>query len=50
VTIEEMEEAGRIKVHPLEAVDGTPILDIKPFLAESEEEHPRTSRTPPLTP
>ena len=38
VTIMEIEEAGRIKVHPLEAVEGTPILDIKPFLSGSEEE------------
>ena len=26
-------EAGRVRVHPLEAVDGTPIVDLKPVLA-----------------
>lgn len=28
---------GRIRVRPLEALDGTPIIDIKPVLPESEE-------------
>ena len=31
------EESGRIMVRPLEALDGTPIIDIKPVLPESEE-------------
>ncbi len=33
----EVRKQGRIRVRPLEAVDGTPVLDIKPVLAESEE-------------
>ena len=31
------EESGRIMVRPLEALDGTPTIDIKPVLPESEE-------------
>jgi tRNA-Thr(GGU) m(6)t(6)A37 methyltransferase TsaA len=33
----EVSKQGRIRVRPLEALDGTPVLDIKPVLAESEE-------------
>jgi tRNA-Thr(GGU) m(6)t(6)A37 methyltransferase TsaA len=32
-----IEEPGRIMVRPLEALDGTPIIDIKPVLPKSEE-------------
>lgn len=32
-----IEKPGRVRVRPLEALDGTPILDIKPVLAKSEE-------------
>jgi tRNA-Thr(GGU) m(6)t(6)A37 methyltransferase TsaA len=32
VTIIEIAAPGRVKVEPLEAIDGTPIIDIKPVL------------------
>ncbi len=35
VEIMEVDEEGRLKVRPLEAVDGTPIIDIKPVLGKS---------------
>lgn len=33
----EIQEPDRIRIRPLEALDGTPIIDIKPVLPESEE-------------
>ena len=33
----EIHEPDRIRVQPLEALDGTPVIDIKPVLPESEE-------------
>jgi tRNA-Thr(GGU) m(6)t(6)A37 methyltransferase TsaA len=33
VTVLEINKPHRIRVHPLEAIDGTPIVDIKPVLA-----------------
>ena len=33
----EIEKSGRIRVRPLEALDGTPIIDIKPVIPESDE-------------
>ena len=33
----EIREARHIRVRPLEALDGTPIIDIKPVLPQSEE-------------
>lgn len=33
----EIQEPNRIRVRPLEALDGTPVIDIKPVLPESEE-------------
>ena len=33
----EVQKPGCIKVRPLEALDGTPIIDIKPVMPESEE-------------
>ncbi len=33
----EIQELDRIRVRPLEALDGTPVIDIKPVLPESEE-------------
>ncbi len=33
----EIQEPNRIRVQPLEALDGTPVIDIKPVLPESEE-------------
>ena len=33
----EIQESDRIRVGPLEALDGTPVIDIKPVLPESEE-------------
>ncbi len=33
----EIQKPDRIRVRPLEALDGTPIVDIKPVLPESEE-------------
>jgi len=38
VRIIEIDKQHGIKVHPLEALDGTPIIDIKPVLAKSQEE------------
>jgi tRNA-Thr(GGU) m(6)t(6)A37 methyltransferase TsaA len=37
VEIVEMQLPARIRVRPLEAVDGTPVIDIKPVMLESEE-------------
>lgn len=31
----ESETSARMRVHPLEALDGTPVIDIKPVLATS---------------
>jgi len=31
-------EANRLHVSPLEAIDGTPVIDIKPVLAESKDD------------
>lgn len=36
VTVLEVEE-GRLKVEPLEAIDGTPVVDIKPVLDRSDD-------------
>jgi tRNA-Thr(GGU) m(6)t(6)A37 methyltransferase TsaA len=36
VTVLEVEE-GRLKVEPLEAIDGTPVVDIKPVLDRSND-------------
>jgi tRNA-Thr(GGU) m(6)t(6)A37 methyltransferase TsaA len=33
----EIQKPGRIRVGPLEALDGTPIIDLKPVIPESEE-------------
>jgi len=33
----EIQEPDRIRVQPLEALDGTPVIDIKPVLPEFEE-------------
>jgi L-fuculose-phosphate aldolase len=30
-----LEPGGRLRVHPLEAIDGTPVVDIKPTLEEA---------------
>ena len=38
VRIIEIDKQRGIKVHPLEAIDGTPIIDIKPVLAKSQDE------------
>jgi tRNA-Thr(GGU) m(6)t(6)A37 methyltransferase TsaA len=38
VRIIEIDKQRGIKVHPLEAMDGTPVIDIKPVLAESRDE------------
>jgi tRNA-Thr(GGU) m(6)t(6)A37 methyltransferase TsaA len=35
VTVIEVEERGRLRVGPLEVLDGTPIIDIKPVLPQS---------------
>jgi tRNA-Thr(GGU) m(6)t(6)A37 methyltransferase TsaA len=35
VEVLEVEKRGRLKVRPLEALDGTPIIDIKPVLRDS---------------
>jgi tRNA-Thr(GGU) m(6)t(6)A37 methyltransferase TsaA len=35
VEVLEVEKPGRIKVRPLELLDGTPIIDIKPVLPQS---------------
>jgi tRNA-Thr(GGU) m(6)t(6)A37 methyltransferase TsaA len=37
VEVMEIQESGRVRVRPLEAVDGTPIVDIKSVMLESEE-------------
>ncbi len=37
VEVLEIQESVRIRVGPLEALDGTPVIDIKPVLPESEE-------------
>jgi tRNA-Thr(GGU) m(6)t(6)A37 methyltransferase TsaA len=37
VKIEAIESPARLRVRPLEAMDGTPILDIKPVRPESQE-------------
>jgi tRNA-Thr(GGU) m(6)t(6)A37 methyltransferase TsaA len=36
----EIQKPGRIRVMPLEALDGTPIIDIKPLVPESEGSMP----------
>ena len=33
----EIQDPDRIRIRPLEALDGTPVIDIKPVLPESEE-------------
>ena len=33
----EVQKPGRMRVRPLEALDGTPIIDIKPVIPESDE-------------
>ncbi len=38
VTVLEIDEQRGIRVHPLEALDGTPVIDIKPALAQSRDE------------
>ena len=37
VEVLEIQKPCRIKVRPLEAIDGTPIIDMKPILPESKE-------------
>ena len=37
VTIVEVTEPTRMRVHPLEAIDGTPIVDVKPTLDHRKE-------------
>jgi tRNA-Thr(GGU) m(6)t(6)A37 methyltransferase TsaA len=37
VIVLEIVAVNRIKVHPLEAIDGTPIIDIKPVLPQTVE-------------
>jgi tRNA-Thr(GGU) m(6)t(6)A37 methyltransferase TsaA len=37
VVIREIESGSRLRVYPLEALDGTPILDIKPVLTQPAE-------------
>jgi tRNA-Thr(GGU) m(6)t(6)A37 methyltransferase TsaA len=37
VEVMEVEKRGRLRVRPLEALDGTPIIDIKPVLPKAEE-------------
>ena len=37
VQVLEVGEQGHVRVKPLEALDGTPVIDIKPVMAESEE-------------
>jgi tRNA-Thr(GGU) m(6)t(6)A37 methyltransferase TsaA len=37
VVIQEIQTGGRLRVYPLEALDGTPILDIKPVLSHQAE-------------
>jgi tRNA (Thr-GGU) A37 N-methylase len=31
VKVIEVEKRGRVRVYPLEVLDGTPIIDIKPY-------------------
>jgi tRNA-Thr(GGU) m(6)t(6)A37 methyltransferase TsaA len=38
VRIVEIDNRRGIRVHPLEAIDGTPVIDIKPVLAGSQDE------------
>ena len=38
VKVIEIDTQRGIKVHPLEALNGTPVIDIKPILAESRDE------------
>ena len=35
VEVLEVDMQGRLRVHPLEALDGTPVIDIKPILRKS---------------
>jgi tRNA (Thr-GGU) A37 N-methylase len=35
VKVLEIDDRGHLRVHPLEALDGTPIIDIKPVLPKS---------------
>jgi len=37
VTVIGIEDARRVRVKPLEAIDGTPIVDIKPVLGQSQD-------------
>ena len=37
VEILEIQKPARVRVSPLEALDGTPVIDIKPVLPEAEE-------------
>jgi tRNA-Thr(GGU) m(6)t(6)A37 methyltransferase TsaA len=37
VEVMEIQKPGRIRVRPLEALDGTPVIDIKPVIPESDE-------------
>lgn len=36
VTVLEIESPARLRVAPLEALDGTPVIDIKPVLSPQE--------------
>ncbi len=38
VTVLEIDKQRGIRVHPLEALDGTPVIDIKPVLRQSRDE------------
>lgn len=38
VTVLEVDKQREVKVRPLEALDGTPVIDIKPVLTESRDE------------
>jgi tRNA (Thr-GGU) A37 N-methylase len=35
----EIDNLRGVRVRPLEAIDGTPIIDIKPILAEARDEY-----------
>lgn len=37
VTVMEFQKSNRVRVRPLEVVDGTPIIDIKPLMRKSGE-------------
>jgi len=37
VTVLGIDASGRLHVHPLEAIDGTPIVDIKPVLSRTAD-------------